>query len=165
MPRGRGDFGGMNLASPVNRIAGGVAALAVNIRSYLRGTVLLRNILNPAILTLADAIQTICRLNNTPDAGGPAAGFSFILAAGTNLYNAIAGVATNVATGLSGNQVSIVPFRPNTSPEPWGYIADSAPSPNVTIVADSFNCAGMLRCAQTDVPARWASRSLSRRLR
>ncbi len=145
MPRGRGDFGGLDLTHPLNRLAGGAAALAVNVRSYLRGTVLLRNVLAPAILTLADAIQTICRLNNTPDAGGPVAGFSFILAAGTKLYNAIAGVATNVATGLSGNQVSIVPFRPNTSPEPWGYVADSAPSPNVTIVADGFNCAGMLK--------------------
>ena len=82
--------------------------------------------------------------DSTP--AGPVGGFTYIVKdSGGNLYSGTTGTLTASATGLSGNPVSIVTFRPNTSVQPWAYIADSAPSPNVTIVADLFNCAGMLK--------------------
>ena len=39
----------------------------------------------------------------------------------------------NVATGLSGNPVSMVPFRPNASVQPWMYVSDSAAQGAVTL--------------------------------
>ena len=73
-------------------------------------------------------IHSIRRLNDsTPN--GPASGYTLIVGAGENIY---AG-EDEVATGLSGNPVSIIPFRPNTSVQPWAYIGDSAPQGNVTI--------------------------------
>jgi hypothetical protein len=140
----RKGFGGFDVVNAVNRITGKVA-LAVNVRAYFSGGFTLRSLLTDAILTVTGAIQTIARLNDSTPAG-PAGGFTYIVkdAAG-NLYSGTTGTLTASATGLSTNPISIVTFRPNTSVQPWGYIADSAPSPNVNIVADSFLCAGMLK--------------------
>ena len=140
----RKGYGGMNITSPVNRITGKVA-LAVNIRAYWDSAITLRALLTDAILTVSAAIQTVARLNDSTPAG-PAGGFIYILKdiAG-NLYSGVTGTLTASTTGLSTNPISIVTFRPNTSVQPWAYIADSAPSPNVNIVADSFHCAGMLK--------------------
>lgn len=140
----RKGFGGFDVTNPVNRITGKVA-LAVNVRAYFSSGFTLRSLLTDAILTVASAIQTIARLNDSTPAG-PLGGFTYIVKdSGGNLYSGPGGLLTASATGLSGNPVSVVTFRPNTSVQPWAYIADSAPSPNVTIVADSFNCAGMLK--------------------
>jgi hypothetical protein len=140
----RKGFGGMDLTSPVNRITGKVA-LALNVRGYWSAAFTLRSLLTDAILAVSAALQTIARLNDSTPAG-PVGGFIYILKdiAG-NLYSGLTGALTPSATGLSANPVSIVTFRPNTSVQPWAYIADSAPSPNVTIVSGSFHCAGMLK--------------------
>ena len=73
-----------------------------------------------------------------------AAGYTYIIGALGNIYAGITGTLSAKATGFSGNPVSIVP-RPNTSVQPWAYIGDSAPSPNVNIIADSFLCSGMVK--------------------
>lgn len=140
----RKGFGGMNLTSPVNRITGKVA-LCINVRGYWDAAFTLRALLTDAILTVSNAIQTVARLNDSTPAG-PVGGFTYILKdiAG-NLYSGLTGTLTASATGLSANPVSIVTFRPNTSVQPWAYIGDSAPSPNVNIVADSFHCSGMVK--------------------
>ena len=140
MPR-RG-FGGFSLAQPVNRLTGKVA-LAINIRAYWDAAFTLRSLLTNAILTVSAALQTIARLNDSTPAG-PAGGFTYILKdiAG-NLYSGLIGTLTATATGLSVNPISIVTFRPNTSVQPWAYIGDSAPSPNVAI--GSFRCSGMVK--------------------
>ena len=122
------NFGGFSVAQPINRIRAGVCALAVNCRNYLRGAFMLRTLLTDAIVTVSDAITTIARLNDsTPN--GPSSGFTLIIAAGNKVYNN----STLVASGLSGNPVSMVPFRPNTSVQPWMYVADSAPQGQVTL--------------------------------
>ena len=41
-----------------------------------------------------------------------------------------------VATGLSGNPLSMVPFRPNTSVKPFMYVADSAAQGAVTLMTE-----------------------------
>jgi len=115
------DFHGMDLTHPVNRIPSGRVSLAQNIRSYSAGSINFRNLLTAAIETYSVAPHTIRRLNDsTPN--GPTDGYILTVGAGTGIY---AG-ATEVATGLSGNPVSMVPFRPNTSVQPWMYISDSA---------------------------------------
>jgi len=147
------NFGGMDLTNPINRIRAGMAAVCANVRAYLKGGFALRNPLTAALYTLAAAVHTIRRLNDsTPN--GPASGYSIINGAGTvvSLWNTTAGVV-NVAAGVSGNPMSFVPFRPNTSPQPWMYIGDSAPAGNVTLATQylisgtpvSFVSSGMMK--------------------
>jgi hypothetical protein len=115
------NFRGLNLHSPINRISAGMTAIAQNIRAYTGGGVTFRNLLTNAIYTLGAAVHSIKRLNDlTPN--GPVSGYTLVNGAGTVLYNG----STSIATGFSGNPLSIIPFRPNTSVQPWAYIGDSA---------------------------------------
>jgi hypothetical protein len=130
MANGSLDFKGIDLTHPINRIRAGAVAVAVNVRSYGRGWIGLRNVLTAAILTVGGAVNSIARLNDTTPAG-PVAGYSIISAdALGNLYCG----AAKVATGLSGNPISLIAFRPNASVQPWMYQADSAPQGNVTLI-------------------------------
>jgi hypothetical protein len=139
------EFRGIDATSPINRIASGFTAVSVNVRAYLRNGMTLRTILTDAILTVSSAIQTVARLNDSTPAG-PVSGYTYILAAGGSLFSGITGALTASASGLSGNPVSMVPFRPNASVQPWMYIADSAPAPDVTYAANpGFTSAGMLK--------------------
>jgi hypothetical protein len=133
MASGELKFRGIDLVRPVNRILSGFCSVAVNLRAYFAGGVTFRNLLTAAIYTLGAAVHTIRRLNDlTPNA--PASGFSIISGAGTVLsaWNSTIGVK-NVATGLSGNPESMVPFRPNASVQPWMYVTDSAAMGLVTL--------------------------------
>lgn len=118
------NFAGMDVTSPINRIRAGMASLAVNVRAYLSGGFQLRNLLTNAILSVSGVINTLARLNDQTPAG-PVSGYTIISAAGTSLFNN----TTSIATGLSGNPVSMVPFRPNAAVPPYMYIGDIAPSP------------------------------------
>ena len=121
------NFRGMDLTSPVNRIEPGKAAVAVNARAYGQGQFSLRNQLSEPILTNASAVQSLARMNDTTPAG-PVSGFVLISSdVDGNLY---AG-GTIIGTGFSGNPISIVPFRPNTSVQPWAYIADNSQSVSI----------------------------------
>lgn len=134
------DFKGTDLTSPINRIPPGRVALAVNARAYQSGAFKLRNGLSAPILTIDSSVQSICRLNDTTPAG-PVSGFTIISGdTSGQIYNN----DSPVARGLSGNPVSIVPFRPDASVQPWAYIGDNAPFPNV-IVDSSYACAGMIK--------------------
>ncbi len=137
------NFGGMSIADPPNRIAPGHVALAVNVRSYGSGQFNLRNSLTDPILTLDAPVQSIARLNDTTPAGLVVSPSGFILLGATTSGN-ISANAVSVSSGHTGNPVSMVPFRPNTSVQPWMYIGDDAPYPNV-IVDGGFNCAGMIK--------------------
>lgn len=122
------DFHGFDLTHPVNRIPSGRVSIAQNIRAYFSGGVSFRNLLTGALYTLAAAVHTIRRLNDsTPN--GPSSGYTLINGAGAVLY---AG-GTSVATGLSTNPVSMVPFRPNASVQGWMYVGDSAAMGTVTL--------------------------------
>jgi hypothetical protein len=125
----------MSLTDPINRLGAGFCAIASNVRAYLRGGFALRNPLSIALFAALPApIHTIRRLNDsTPN--GPPGGYTLIVGAGTVLYawNPTIGVVI-VATGLSGNPLSMVAFRPNTSVQPWMYVADSAAAGTVTLI-------------------------------
>ena len=140
------DFKGMDVVNPINRIPSGRVALAQNVRAYIKGGFTTRNLLTAAVETLPSALHSIHRLNDsTPN--GPASGYALIAGASTSLY---AGTMA-VATGMSGNPLSIVPFRPNTSVQPWAYVGDS--SKDVEIATNSlysgaavtFPCFGMVK--------------------
>ena len=134
------EFRGLDVTSPINRIKSGFAALCVNVRRYLVGGFALRNPLSGALYTLSAVVQSIARMNDTTPQG-PVSGYAIISSdAGGNLYS---GSAT-VATGLSGNKISLVPFQPNQSVQPWMYVGDSAAAGAVT-VSDAFTCSGMIK--------------------
>ena len=120
-------MGGIDLVHPVDALPPNRFPYLQNVRAYLKGAIKGRTVLTDAILTFVAAVQTIKRLNDTTPAR-PVSGYTLIISAGTVLYNN----GTPAATGMSGNPVSIVPFRPNTSVEPWGFVGDT--SRNVSII-------------------------------
>ncbi len=141
-------FRGMNVANPINRLKAGWVVIAQNVRQLIRGAFGMRNVLSGALVTLSAAVMTVERLNYN---GGYA--LVSVDASGNLYYN-----GSKIATGLSGNPVSIIPFRPNASPETWGYIGDSAPDGSVTITTKyalngdpaTFACSGMLKVRASD---------------
>ena len=119
----RKGFGGADLTTPINRIVGKVAS-ALNVRGYWNAAFTLRNPLTDAIIELGGVVRTIARLNDTTPAG-PVAGFTLISSdADGVLYNN----ATLLAQHLSGDPLSMVPFRPNALPvQPWMYVGRQTP--------------------------------------
>lgn len=137
------NFAGIDLTSPLNRMPNGHAAVAENVRAYIEGGFTLRNGLSTATITVDSSVNTIQRLNDTTPAG-PVQGYCTIIATDSGTLYVNPASLSPVVTGQSGNPVSIVPFRPNTSVQPWGYVGDNAPYPNVT-VDSSFQCTGMVK--------------------
>jgi hypothetical protein len=140
------NFRGLDLSSPVNRLKAGFAALAVNVRAYALGSFMLRNLLTNAVVAVSGAITTLARLNDSTPAG-PSSGYTLISLAGTTLYNN----TTPIATGMSGNPVSMLPFRPDLSVQPWMYVGDTSQAVTLATksmfsgAATSFPCAGMVK--------------------
>ena len=130
-------FRGMNVTTPVNRLEAGFCAVAANVRAYLDSGFALRNPLTAAVISsLPTPIHSIKRLNDsTPN--GPPGGYSLVIGASTSLYlwNPTVGLV-RVATGLSGNPLSMIPFRPNTSVQPWMYVADYSAQGSVTLATE-----------------------------
>src|SRR6266436_355740 len=113
-------FHGMNTVLPPDRLPEGKYPFAQNVRAYLRDAIRPRATQDSSVETLPGPVYSIRRLNDTTPAG-PALGFILIGGASSNLYAGI----TQVDTGYSGNPLSLVPFRPNTSVQPWMYVGDS----------------------------------------
>ncbi|HTF63466.1 MAG TPA: hypothetical protein VK638_12250, partial [Edaphobacter sp.] len=133
----RFQMSGISTVLPIDMMAGKYPYLQ-NVRSYLGGRTTARATQAPAVQTLGAAVHSLRRLNDTTPLGPPS-GFALIGGAGDGLYKD----STEVATGLSGNPFSQVPFRPNSSPEPWMYIADSSQATH--IINPAFDAAGMLK--------------------
>lgn len=133
----RFQMSGMNTVLPPDLISGKYPYLQ-NVRAYLQGRMVGRATQGTPVQTLGAAVHSLRRLNDTTPAG-PVSGFALIGGAAGILYKD----STNVATGLSGNPVALIPFRPNASPRPYMYAGDS--SENVTITASGFDCFGMLK--------------------
>ena len=114
------DFHGMNLVLPPDRMPAGKYPFAQNVRRYKPGGVTGRAVQQDPAYSLPTSVHSLRRLNDlTPN--GPVLGYVIIGGAGTNLYcNAI-----QVDSNLSGNPISLLPFRPNTSVQPWMYVSDS----------------------------------------
>ena len=113
-------FRGINVVLPPDQMPPGKYPFAQNVRAYLEGRLVGRATQDSSTITLPNPVHSIRRLNDSTPAG-PMVGFILVSAAGTNLY----ANATQVDSGLSGNPVSMVPFRPNASVQPWMYVGDS----------------------------------------
>lgn len=131
--------GGMNLRKPADLLEEGEYAFLQNVRAYLQGRLTGRATQLDALGTLSGAVQSIRRLNDTTPEGPPD-GFTRIAVDSAGTLHA---GGTISATGLSGAPVSLLPFRPNTSVQPWMYVGDA--SENVTLTASDFACFGMVK--------------------
>lgn len=71
-------------------------------------------------IVLPDPVYSMRRLNDTTPAGPPG-GWALIVGAGQNAYlnNGL------IQSSLSGKPLSMVPFRPAASPQPWMYVNDA----------------------------------------
>ena len=120
-PGVRIDFHGMNTVFPPDAMPVGKYPYAQNLRAYLREGVTSRATQDSSVVQMdSGPVHSLRRLNDSTPAGPPS-GFILVGGVGTNLYaNSVV-----VDSGLSGNPLSIVPFRPNASVQPWAYVGDS----------------------------------------
>ena len=131
-------FHGMNTVLPVDKVPPTKYAYAQNVRAYLHDRTTGRSTQDSSVQQLPYPVHSVRRMNDTTPAGPPQ-GYILVEGAGDNLYAA----NTQVASGLSGNPVSLVPFRPNESVQPWMYVGDSA---QTGVEIDGFSPpAGMLK--------------------
>lgn len=135
----RFQMGGMNTVLPPDLLPPGKSPYLQNVRSYLQGRIKGRATQTSAVNTISGAVNSLRRLNDTTPAG-PASGYALISGSQSGfLYCNNAGLVT----GLSGNPLALIPFRPNSSPQPWMYVGDSSQSTH--IVNPSFDATGMLK--------------------
>ena len=113
-------FHGIDTLHPPDALPAGKVPFAQNVRAYIGESTTARAVQDSSVMNLPSSVHSLRRLNDMTPAG-PALGYVLIGGAGTNLY----ANAVQVDSGLSGNPVSIVPFRPNTSVQPWAYVGDS----------------------------------------
>lgn len=115
------DFRGMNTVSPPDRLPQSKVWYAKNVRRYLAGGTIARAQQTTPLISMDSAgqIHSVRRMNDTTPAG-PVSGYVIISGQGTVLR----ANSTGIAAGLSGKKISIVPFRPNQSVQPWAYVAD-----------------------------------------
>ena len=115
---------GVDIAHPVDRLAEGRFPYAKNIRAYIDGAMQSRpGLVSLFTIATQPSIHTISRLND-PTVND----FTFLVGAGTELYSGNAQPAFTagpVATGFSGNPMTMAIVRPDRSPAPWAYVADS----------------------------------------
>lgn len=113
------DFRGVNTVRPVDQMPPGKYPFAQNVRRRVQEGTTGRPTEGAALFTFGSPVQSVRRMNDSTPSG-PVSGFVIISASGTAL-NAN-GVQVN--NSLSGKRVSLVPFRPNQSVQPWMYVAD-----------------------------------------
>jgi hypothetical protein len=113
-------FLGMNTMLPPDKMPPNKFPYAQNCRAYLRDRIVGRSLQDDPVQTLPFAVHSIRRLNDSTPAG-PATGFILVEGASANLY----ANSVQVDSGFSGNPLSLVPFRPNASVQPWMYVGDS----------------------------------------
>jgi hypothetical protein len=94
----------------------------INVRQIVRGKLQTRPGLNAKLTAPAGKTpwHSLRRLNDkTSSTFTYVAGIQDVIATGN------AGVLTTRVTGLSGRPLSLIPFRPDQSPESWMYYFDS----------------------------------------
>lgn len=115
-------FRGINTVNPPDKMPPNKYPFAQNVRAYLRDRVIARNAQDAPVENLGTGIpvHSLRRLNDsTPN--GPVPGFILVAGSGVELF----ANTTVVDSGLSGNPISLIPFRPNASVQPWMYVGDS----------------------------------------
>lgn len=116
-------------------MAGQFFPFARNYRRYEPGQVGPRPPLSNALFNTENSpVTSLARLQDTTPLG-PGAGYALVAgtAAGDVYVN-----AAKVASGFSGNRLSIVSYRPNASPQPFAYIGDSQEQVKVSANGTQF---------------------------
>lgn len=113
----------MDLYNPVDMIPEGYYPVLRNVRALQNGRIDGRPGMSRVYQNTSNPTHTIRRLNNELPGASPA--WTLLSGAGTRLDSGQT-VAANIATGFSGNPLSMVPFRPEQSPESYMYIGDSS---------------------------------------
>jgi hypothetical protein len=114
---------GMDLVNPPDGLRPGKFAYAQNVRAYVGERTAPRAQEGSSVMTLGASVHSLRRLNDLTPAGPPL-GYVLIGGAAGILY----ANGVQVASGLSGNPLSLIPFRPAASVQPWMYVGDSATS-------------------------------------
>jgi len=120
-------FRGLQLSRASDNLEQYKYSIASNIRTYQDGVIQSRpgqSLYNVTPMTDLN-VHTIRRLNNDLPTASQA--HCIIVGAGDDIYsdNSAHTAFTSRASGFSGSPLSLVPFRPSDSPEPFMYIADS----------------------------------------
>lgn len=121
---------GVQLTRPVDRLDPGKFPILHNIRAYIQGIIQAR----PGLLALGNPIAGIPTVHSVRRLNDPATStFTRVVGAGTGLYAGQTNFPSTVTdlsggagigTGFSGKPLSMIPFRPNKSPQAWMYVAD-----------------------------------------
>ena len=122
--------GGIDTVHPLDALPPKKYGYLQNVRAYKQLQITDRATESAALISgLPTPVHSARLLNDTtPD--GPVAGYVRVVgAAGTVYVN-----STEVGSGYSGNPISLCPFRPNASVQPWMYTGDS--SEDVTITTE-----------------------------
>lgn len=124
----------------LDMLAEGEYAALVNVRAYLENRITARATQGDPAATVGFPVHSIRRLNDSTPAG-PGSGFALVIGAGGSMYVN----STALATGFTGHPVSLLPFRPNTSVQPWMYVGSDSPAVHIINPGSGFNCDGMLK--------------------
>ena len=112
--------GGLDTVDAFDLIPMGSYAYLQNVRKLLGGRMGARPPLGGNLLPspLPAGVTSLTRMKD-PYMGAP--GYALIESAAGKVYVN----ATQVVSGLSGNPVSFLPYRPPSSPQPWCYLGDA----------------------------------------
>lgn len=122
---------GIDLVHPVDRVPEGGFPYLVNTRVVEEGRIESR----PGYTTFSNEgsdFHSIRRLNDE-DASAAAAGYIYVVGGGTDLYAGDEANLAVVASGFSGDPLSLLTFRPDQSSESWMYIYDRTKQVKISV--------------------------------
>lgn len=123
----RFNFLGLNLTRAIDNLPEGKYPIAKNIRSYQQGIIQSRPGETAFNSTASgnNLVHSIKRLND--DIPTASQTYAIFAGVGTSIYSDTSShnSLTSRASGFSGLPISLVPFRPSNSPEPYLYVMDS----------------------------------------
>lgn len=133
----RFDCTGIHLASPIDRMPPGKFPYLFNCRVIEEGRIESR----PGytrLLQLADVPNSIRRLND-PSTGS----YTYIAGGGGNLYSGQGPTMNVIDSGYSGDPLSLIPARPEGSPQSWMYVFDRNKSSKVSSAGGQSKAVGV----------------------
>jgi len=113
---------GIDLVHPIDRMPEGSFAYLFNARILEEGRIDGRPGYTQ-LMALSDPPNSVRRLNDPSQSFAPT-GYIYVGGGGPNLYAGPSTSYAKVDIGYSGDPLSLIPFRPEQSPESWMYVYD-----------------------------------------
>ena len=139
--------GGIDTVHPLDSLPPAKYGYLQNVRAYKQLQIIGRSTESTAVVSALPTPVHSLRLLNDTTPSGPVAGYVRVIgAAGTMWVN-----STEVGSGYSAHPVSLCPFRPNQSVQPWMYTGDSSQAVTIStefLISGSptnFGCTGMTK--------------------